>query len=405
MILSGFEFVFKSVLNPGSRGGIIVGYTEGGNPIYWSQVKNSKELLYSVIKENLSKLSIPVPNTAFEYRRILESPIGEIQINPGLIEKVKAQRRERWINCLNDTIENPTFIFEQNYPGENSERNEVYHFIKTYNDKEKEIYISAMSVKKETREVITHYLKMDDFTKLFKKKIQSSDLVFASTSKSIMKSGEGWKLKAERKASSGDLSIPTHPRYPGLSPEFKNTEFQIASQSFSILKSNAKNKKEDPVSCEKCLEFEGTIAMVFPSETDFVQSPYYGGEDKIANNDIAEVAVWPGKTNAIFGSDMDSWWLCAPVHPNCSHVYEPFDIEELDEDSGDLQEIRDIMAEGFREQFGESFPLAKKIRKSYLPIHQNGIWEECNCASHSEFFSDNETWLNNYIEWKLTILS
>lgn len=157
--------------------------------------------------------------------------------------------------------------------------------------------------------------------------------------------------------------------------------------------------KFDPVSCEKCLEFEGTIARVFSSQEEFMVSPFYGGEDKLINDPIADVAVWPGKSNALFGSDMDSWWLCAPVHPNCSHIYEHYDMEEMPDFDEGISDIRNEMGKEFAKQFGKDFPLARALKKS--SIYTSGVWEECECSHHSLAFSDNDNWLHDYLEWKL----
>lgn len=71
--------------------------------------------------------------------------------------------------------------------------------------------------------------------------------------------------------------------------------------------------------CPKCREWQGTPLRVFRSIEDFQNSPYYGGEDLVVNDEKAEIAVWPGKSND--DRKYRDWWVCCPTHPHCNDDY------------------------------------------------------------------------------------
>ncbi|MCT8335706.1 hypothetical protein NUH30_18620 [Leptospira sp. 85282-16] len=76
-----------------------------------------------------------------------------------------------------------------------------------------------------------------------------------------------------------------------------------------------KTKSKIRHSCEFCSDHWGTVVRLFKSQSDFENSDFYGGEDVVKGDPRAKIAVWPGKNN--IGRDKNSYWLCAPVHPNC----------------------------------------------------------------------------------------
>jgi len=85
--------------------------------------------------------------------------------------------------------------------------------------------------------------------------------------------------------------------------------------------------------CEFCSDNWNTIVRLFPSESDFKKSEFYGGGDKVINDpNGVEIAVWAGKNNV--GKSASQWGICAPVHPNCGCTFEEhtFGFEEPKED-------------------------------------------------------------------------
>ncbi|AGS80475.1 hypothetical protein [Leptospira alstonii] len=173
-----------------------------------------------------------------------------------------------------------------------------------------------------------------------------------------------------------------------------------------------------PVSCDKCLEFLGQVARVFPSEEHLKDPQYmqnlglkYLGEDKFSGDSITEIAVWPAKSNG--NLKYSKYRLCCPVHPNCSHEYEYIDIEK--EEKEDDDEIGEIFREGrlrdakarlrtdyIYEQNAEANEEWIQLERMYGPIKKSGVfrvgvWEEPTCSEDS----NKESWLIKYIDWKL----
>jgi hypothetical protein len=163
--------------------------------------------------------------------------------------------------------------------------------------------------------------------------------------------------------------------------------------------------KLERITCDKCLEFEAVrIARLFPSEEDLHDDPNFSGGDSIAGDPHTSTAVWPGKSNAEFGSDTDLWWLCCPVHPNCGHEYrlwvpsERKDEDHEDEEEDDLQKMMreasgDLKKK--RDEFVEREQAKFDVNKA-SPFHfQSGVWREETCACEVLPFPDN--WLEDYI--------
>ena len=69
--------------------------------------------------------------------------------------------------------------------------------------------------------------------------------------------------------------------------------------------------------CEQCAALEGKVARVFQSQADFEASEFYGGEDRVINDEFAEFASWAGKNN--IGRSKANMWYCTPMHPHCGH--------------------------------------------------------------------------------------
>jgi len=157
--------------------------------------------------------------------------------------------------------------------------------------------------------------------------------------------------------------------------------------------SHSLGSKNAPAMCSFCEEHEnkGTVVLLFVSEEDFKQSEHYDGEDNVKDDPYAEKAVWIGKNN--FGRSFENYWICCPVHPNCSHSFETFSpqAEKFDEDFG-----LDLLAEQVDENklYKEE---RDKIRASRTKsgFREIGIWVEKDCSCQED---ENEIWLERYFK-------
>jgi len=86
------------------------------------------------------------------------------------------------------------------------------------------------------------------------------------------------------------------------------SKFDVAYVEFTRVRGKGK-------SCPFCESHRGTICRLFPSEEAFRNSEFYGGGDTVVGDEMAEVAVWPGKSNA--NRSLADWWICSPAHPWC----------------------------------------------------------------------------------------
>ena len=138
--------------------------------------------------------------------------------------------------------------------------------------------------------------------------------------------------------------------------------------------------------CEWCLAWEGTVARVFASQAEFAASPYYGGGDTVVGDPHAEVAVWPGKNNV--GRKPADWWICTPVHPNCSHGWLPWTPPTDDTmPEEDLEAMTQDMESAFA-------AIGGRTAKSKSATYRAGIWEEPTCACHGH---EPESWIDEYL--------
>ena len=162
--------------------------------------------------------------------------------------------------------------------------------------------------------------------------------------------------------------------------------------------SHSLGSKNAPAMCSFCEEHEnkGTVVMLFPSEEDFKQSPYYDGEDNVKDDPIAEKAVWIGKNN--HGRSFEDYWICCPVHPNCSHSFEtytPRQEEDFDSDFG-----IDLLAEQaeLNRQYEEEKERSKdeRLSKSELGYRKLGQWKEKDCSCQESEY-ENIIWLKSYL--------
>ncbi|EJZ42335.1 hypothetical protein LEP1GSC178_0081 [Leptospira licerasiae str. MMD4847] len=197
---------------------------------------------------------------------------------------------------------------------------------------------------------------------------------------------------------------------------------QFTKGSYAV---DSSSHNHSPVSCRKCIEMLGQVARLFPSEDSLRDKEYmrslgliWLGRDQFFGDSKTTTAVWPGKTNA--ERSMDEWWLCCPMHPNCSCVYEDLG-EEISEDQTEISdEILNIFDSGQRreKEFQERSRIryeadleanreANRLEKIYGPIHkagvyENGLWEEPTCDHLPEESTD--PWLCSYIDWRDAIL-
>lgn len=152
-----------------------------------------------------------------------------------------------------------------------------------------------------------------------------------------------------------------------------------------------------PEMCDYCADWSSrqVVCMVFPSEQAFASSRYYNGGDSIKGDDYAEVAVWPGKTNA--NRHYDDWWICTPVHPNCSHSYKPFDPVDVDE--YDFKSIFDDVDAEIRSEQDQAYSdYRQKSSLPFSPVHKTGVWHSETCACNHELVETNKTsWVREYL--------
>lgn len=177
--------------------------------------------------------------------------------------------------------------------------------------------------------------------------------------------------------------------------------------------------------CDWCSNWQGTICMLFESEEEFRRSPYYGGEDKVINDDIAKYAVWYGKNNV--DRHPSDWWICIPVHPNCSHHWEIYIPEiEKPELKEDVQTALQFAKEEFhksnfkktiqkssnkhhieisKQNFTEFTKTQIKIFKNKIVnnkhIFKNKIYSELNCACNHDYYIDKKSWVKEYLTSQL----
>ncbi|PJZ51505.1 hypothetical protein [Leptospira adleri] len=175
----------------------------------------------------------------------------------------------------------------------------------------------------------------------------------------------------------------------------------------------------NPIVCDKCKEFLGQIARVFPSLENLQDEKYmksldlkYLGGDKFSGDPITSIAVWPGKSNALL--HLNEYQFCCPMHPNCSHEYEYVSVEGID--GIDLSEIEEIFRQGkirdakerirIDDRYAENVEANEeriRLERKFGPIwkadlYSIGIWEEPTCCYEPE----SDLWLAEYIDWKLT---
>lgn len=164
----------------------------------------------------------------------------------------------------------------------------------------------------------------------------------------------------------------------------------------------SKKAKHKPVTCDRCLEWagKGLIARLFPSQSAFEESEFYGGEDTLINDPFAEIAIWVGKSNAERGG-MGSWWACTPAHPFCGCHWVRYNPGKTEQFSG-LDEIDDIFNQGAKRNIRHQRLVDKKYeeeRAKYKSILINGVWHEKTCACNHEFYAEKQdSWLHNYID-------
>lgn len=163
----------------------------------------------------------------------------------------------------------------------------------------------------------------------------------------------------------------------------------------------SKKAKHKPVTCERCLEWSGRglIARLFPSLSAFTESDFYGGEDTLINDPIAEVAIWVGKSNAERGS-MANWWACTPAHPNCGCHWVRYEPSKQEFEG--LSEIDEIFSQGKKRNERHQRIIDKAYeeeRAKYKAVYISGIVEEKTCACGHEHYIDHDenSWMVEYI--------
>ncbi|MBM9578938.1 hypothetical protein JWG45_17470 [Leptospira sp. 201903070] len=177
--------------------------------------------------------------------------------------------------------------------------------------------------------------------------------------------------------------------------------------------------ESNPIVCSKCKEFLGQIARVFPSLESLQDEKYmksrglkFLGGDKFSGDPITSIAVWPGKSNALL--HLEEYQFCCPMHPNCSHEYIAVSVDDFEE--VDLSEIDEIFRQGIirdskerirtddrYEENVEANEERIRLERKFGPIRKAdlysiGIWEEPTCCHEPE----SDSWLAEYIDWKLT---
>lgn len=105
---------------------------------------------------------------------------------------------------------------------------------------------------------------------------------------------------------------------------FAFNEFQSAFNNGKLLRWSKFDKayvkftrvRNKGKSCEFCASHRDTICRLFPTQEAFTNSEFYGGADVVQGDEMASVAVWPGKNNV--DRSENSWWIAAPSHPWCN---------------------------------------------------------------------------------------
>ena len=94
--------------------------------------------------------------------------------------------------------------------------------------------------------------------------------------------------------------------------------------SYMVFTRGAAGRGKDSRACAKCEEWqaEAAVCRVFESEEAFRESEFNGGGDRVVDDSFADYAVWPGKNNV--GRSFADYWICWPVHPNCSCFCTPW---------------------------------------------------------------------------------
>lgn len=161
--------------------------------------------------------------------------------------------------------------------------------------------------------------------------------------------------------------------------------------------------KHRPVTCDKCLELagKGLIARLFPSLADFTDSDFYGGDDKLINDPIGEVAIWPGKSNAERGG-MANWWACCPMHPRCGCHWVKYEPSKS-EFSG-LSEIDEIFRQGKKRNERHQRIIDREYEKE-REKYKSGIvvYETCAC-NHEHYLEPEDNWMSEYIKYRMSSL-
>ncbi|TGM99723.1 hypothetical protein EHR10_09030 [Leptospira yasudae] len=171
----------------------------------------------------------------------------------------------------------------------------------------------------------------------------------------------------------------------------------------------------NPVRCDECKKFRLEIARVFPSLDHLKDKKYmkslglvYLGQDQFFGDPKTKTATWIGKSNAERG--YRNYWLCCPMHPNCSCEYEVVEEEEEEREENEIDEIfrqgrlRDaeerVRLDARYEEEVKANEERIRLERKYGPIRKSdvfssGVWEEPMCSHEEE--SD---WLSEFITWK-----
>ncbi|NCN09704.1 MAG: hypothetical protein GW938_07660 [Leptospira sp.] len=408
--------IVKSVLEPGSRGGIIVRFLEDGFPLYASQVSGlgDSNVNNGEFDEKFGKkfnIFSKKPYEAIAHLRIVKegyvpgafqrSDIGSIDLiwgneKAGLCHIISKRESEnydinKFLLVLPKIIENGIAKTNKNDPN----RVDIIH--------ENPRAIAVISLLKNERYnpwLITSF-------KLRKKAFERT-----SDAPDYLKS----TIAPKSAVPDSCLLEEIYSSFINFSKKDERSQEQILIQKSSIT--------SNPIICDACLEYEQQIARLFESEEALKSSGLWDGEDRIKGDQITDIAVWPGKSNAGRGS-MSNWWFCAPAHPNCSHEYNQYspsiEIDELNEIFNKekfLAENKEYL-DSIKEQASENKRINRilnrldreSVQKSLIfnnGIYRSGIYEAHTCAhDHSdncnhgitEFEDDN--WLNQYLDWRL----
>jgi hypothetical protein len=126
-----------------------------------------------------------------------------------------------------------------------------------------------------------------------------------------------------------------------------------------------RSKKVAYQSCSKCKELTQYKYRVFPSQSDFEESEFFGGDDIVINDPKADFALWPGKNNV--GRPYSEWWgTPGSIHPHCSCMFRSQrSAPDYSEDLGDEAEEYSI----------------ESLQKAHIQgIYTNGIFTEHTCS-------------------------